>query len=547
MIKKVKLQQMITVLLLLITVTSCKYYTIKTHKQDSRAFDETIDPYYDYNNDSYFLHVGNQFWLLENATVTDGQLTGSGLIAVDKDYSYFYNKVISGNSSIKKVKKRDLEYVNQVHVYADLFSEDAKAGIIINLKDITKVDVMKDAELLNSFIVGTAVVAGTVVGTVVVSALVVAILCNCPHNYTFDGEQYHYNNTLFTGATSAALERNDFKKLPDYLPESESYQLMIKNEENEIQYTNLLELIAVQHDLNTVVIPSQQGDFFTISNLQMPLSTKNDLGQDLQPLLSYDDEVAYAFDNKSSEDFANVYAVFDAPKKIKDATLIIKAKNTRWSGFVYDEFSHLFGNKYQKWNSKLNERSTEEVNNYRKKAGIPLAVSIKVGDKWVDVESIDLIGEVFYNTVAVAIDPTFITDKKIEIKLTSGFKFWELDYIALDNSSKENIEIQYLQPSTATMNGTLDETENLKADDSNYMVHEKNGDSTIVMFKSIKNSKSKSRSLFLRSKGYYVSQRNYQGKPNRTELVKFKQDGEMSRYSKRLYLENEELYTLINR
>ena len=543
---KISLANSVMVSLTCLILVGCKYYKIRTYKGEKSPIsnvisEENIRQNYIGVSPEYFLHVGDQYWTLKNAKIGDNNLITGQLAPVDSIFNYYYNRAILDRKFL--IPQKDLEYINQIHIYADQFSEMQDANIKVPIDGINRVDIMKKDLAANtaSVIVTTGAIAtGAIVG-------LLYIVCNCPHGYTFDGEQYHFNNTLFTGATSAAMERNDFKELPDYFPESTSYQLMIKNEEKEIHQTNLLELLVVDHSKNTRIFPDQKGEIYNVSNMQSPFKVVSENGDDLIDYLGEEDDLGYEFDHPSTSDFANVYATFKTPQKKGNVKLILKAKNTVWSGVVYHELSQMFGNKFKKWNEKANKRSAEEVQAYRKSAGINLLVSVKKDGEWIDIESIDLIGNVNFNTLVVQLDAQYITDDYTEVRLSTGFKFWKLDYVAIDNTPAEHLNIQRLRPVSAITNGSKDETMALAKDDDNYMHHPKKGDAAIVLFEGLNMSEQGKRTLLLRSKGYYLLMDEFEGKPNWSQLARLKKEGELSKYSKNLYSQFNDNVTILTK
>ena len=116
--------------------------------------------------------------------------------------------------------------------------------------------------------------------------------------------------------------------------------------------------------------------------------------------------------------------------------------------------------------------------------------------------------------------------------------------MAMDFSSPSDLDIQHISPATASGNESIDYTAALQSDDDIYMEHFNTGDSTNIIFTGLK-STGETRTIFLHSKGHYLPQDEYEGKMNKEELAKFKNEGEMSRYSKRLFERYKFNYALI--
>jgi hypothetical protein len=470
------------------------------------------------------IHSGDSYWELKKSKISGNTLLGE-LSNVNERVDYYYNRALTSNNF--QVKSGESYYLNQLHLYVDEFDfENNIASIDLDqINNLKVLDKNRGLSIIaNLGIASTAAVGGM--------ATFLAIACNCPHNYTFDGEKYHFNNTLFTGATAANLERNDYKYLPDYHPDHSTYKMIIKNEENEIQYTNLLELIAVSHSKNTEILSDQKGNIYSLSNRFEAIDIKNDADESIKNEVNFEDDLPFQFDKTGADDFSHIYAKFEVPQSTENAKIVIRAKNSEWAGLLYKSFSSLLGNKYSKWTKNNHKRSAEKANKAIQEAGIPLIVSAKIKGEWVTLESIDLVGEINYNSLVIPVPKEYFNSTTFEIRVSTGYKFWDLDALQMDFSSPESISIQRLNPSSAI--GTADYKEVLALDDENYMVHSETGDSTIIEFKGIPNTSEK-RTLILRSKGYYFSKTAYEGKTNWPAILAIKQSGGLSLFSKALY------------
>jgi hypothetical protein len=474
--------------------------------------------------------VGDAMWEIQNFDLENKVIKGQ-LVPFQGESLEMYERMITGEN--KRVPFSQSNYVYQIHLYADSFMKDDNT-ITLQESDVTRLDIFD----INQAVRIVSILGTTLLVTVGGIGLLLFIACACPHVYVYDGETYHVDNSLFTGAVAPQLERDDYKLMPDYFASSDQYQFYVKNDEDEKQFTNLLELMVVEHEKGTEVYPDQRGNINLVSNPIMPKSLTDDGNKDLTELVGFHDGRAFVFNNSTAEDFSNVYATFDLPENKKDAKLILQAKNTEWSGYVYNEFTKLFGSYYDNWVKKnQRKKSREEMIADQKKHGLPLVISVKSGDDWVDIETIDLMGAISYNGLAVNIPQEFLSNNELEVRVRSGFMFWKLDYLAIDFTPNERYQVQNLKPAIAKGGDGRDFGNELNADDDLYMDHPVIGDSTYVEFQGLSNNANKARTIILHSKGYYLSLTKHDSKMERKELAKFKADGELSRYSQELYQE----------
>lgn len=528
MFKITKYHRIVSMILIAVMLNSCNHYMFKELRNDpteqSKKIDRSIRKSY-----FFIVHAGDSAWQLKNVSATEDKIEGTVTKMHPKVKDYME---LAYQGSKKVFAKGDDPYVNQIHIFVDEFDPDTET-VSIDKEDILNIDLMYVNECTRAL----AIVAISL-GTLLVALTVLIILaCNCPHTYVFDGNQYNYNNTLFTGATSAKLERDDYKVMPDYAPESSEYNFFVRNDESEHQFTNLLELLVIHHDQNIEVSMDQSGRVYGIANPIQPTSVTDNSGNDLTQAIAYNDDNGHKFDNESTDEFNSVVATFDKPTDVSNAKLVLKAKNNAWGGLVYHEFSKMFGKYYKLWVKKNQKKSPEEIQEKMKRAGIPFIVSVKKDGAWVDVETIHLIGDVNYNSLVVPIDPALLTDEKIEVRFTSGFLFWDMDYVNIDFTPETALNVQRIQPSSALGTDNRNDLEALLNDDNAYMKHYNAGDSTSIQFAGIQNVPNQTRTIYLHSKGYYEPLNEYKGKMQRDELTKLDVDGGLSIFSRQLYEE----------
>jgi hypothetical protein len=150
------------------------------------------------------------------------------------------------------------------------------------------------------------------------------------------------------------------------------------------------------------------------------------------------------------------------------------------------------------------------------------------------METIEPIGNAGDQSVVVPIDPKLLTDSSIEIRLQSGFKFWDLDYVAMDFSKQKAFEVQYISPSFVS--GEENNLKSLLSNDEAYLTTESHSEPISVRFDGLQTNKS--RTLFLESKGYYIRQKMETSKPKYMELAKISRKNGLGRFSQETFLKS---------
>ena len=84
--------------------------------------------------------------------------------------------------------------------------------------------------------------------------------------------QYVFEAEPYGGAVTRGLERDDYGVLPSLTSDAGAYRLLVTNEVNETQMTNLFELWAVDHPAGLRVVPDEWGRLHTLSQPPPPRS-----------------------------------------------------------------------------------------------------------------------------------------------------------------------------------------------------------------------------------------------------------------------------------
>ena len=449
-----------------------------------------------------------------------------------------YEDIVNSNGSAKRLKMAKLRKANitrddvkQIHFFLHSINKEDQGKMKFLLKDIIHVDATEFADgisFLASF--GVLVLIVAIIGLV---AIIVA--CGCPHVYANnDTGDTTLIGSLFTGATNKTLERHDYKSL-NFSNSNNSISIRIMNEDTEWQYTDQLELIAVNHDPQLEVGIDKNGVIYTISNKSAPFYAFDNFGKNIMPYISDKDHLNYSFNSVSSE-LPEAVTAFKIPADAIGGKLILRLKNSPWAGIVFNEFNGMFGSNYQKWLQKSQQKSFSEQTEWMRSQGLKMTIDQKIDGEWQFIDDVEIVSEIAFNEIVVPIENLKGNDT-LELRLRSGYLFWELDYMAMDFTENQVVEINYVRPEEAVGNDGISYLDQLSLIDEDYMENIQSGDFTDVKFSIDPPQNGKSQSLFLHSKGYYSSKKEYSGKSQVRRLKRFKNPAELSRFSQELYYE----------
>lgn len=511
-------------------VISCSYYksrSIATNPDNLSNQYKSIDKKERYT----IIHSGNETWHLSNIVVNENkkEITAS-LSAVDTSHTLYSLK---GNSKSKRYHKSKSKKTLEIHFYTNQdLNKSATSEVVIPFAEISKIEVYERDTLRTVF----SVVGFTVAALAIVAIIVVATKSSCPFVYIKNVDSFAFTGELYPGAILPTLERTDYLPLQNFKAQNEEYELKITNELLEIQYTDLAQLVVLNHPKDNEVLLDQNGKPHTISKEETPKEVIiNDNSSNKEPSLKRDNS-SYLFNQEGNRNqWNNVILTFDNPNQSNQAKLVLSAKNSLWFDHVYGKFNEQFGSYFNKFQKQQRKVPAEKNIQWRDEQGIPLSIYIKSNNEWTLVEKINPVGPMAFRDLVIPIDLEKIKINKIEIKLECGFMFWEVDYASIDFSKEEPLEPQYINPSSAIDENGINVTHLLNKEDKNYLVQPDIGNQVVLKYKVTAPKEGEKQSVFLKNRGYYEYIRDYKGFPNIAKLKTFKEKGALSKYSAEEY------------
>src|SRR5215470_10413722 len=153
------------------------------------------------------------------------------------------------------------------------------ADYTINLADVNRLWV---ARVKKSVARTVGLVAGIAAGTLLATAAIIALTKqSCPFVYSWDGEKYSFDAEPYGGAITKGLERDDYSELEHLRADHGVYRLLLTNEVDETQFTNLMELWVVDAPAGTRIVADEFGNLHPLMHPQPPVAAADRSGNDL--------------------------------------------------------------------------------------------------------------------------------------------------------------------------------------------------------------------------------------------------------------------------
>lgn len=512
----------------------CHYYKVNTFN-DAQVGVSNI------SSDKYvIIHFQNDYFHLSNIYIDKER----NIISGTKSYKISEEHVghNSPNPRTNRYHKKEESPTTEAHIYVNAFEVNDSSGkdeITINISDIEKLDIY-DEEVGATIATYTfAAIGGVVVVLGIILLIALLTKSSCPFIYIHDGEKYVFYGETFGGAIAKNLERDDYLYLSHFQPKDGEYLLKITNELMERQYTDLAELMIVEHKPSSLVIPSQTGELYEFSNLISPLSAFSDNGTDVTTLTTSNDSVYYQFMDEQSEspDFSRLTLSFDNSSLSNEGKLLLTLKNSMWLDYVTERYFAQFGSYYEKFREERENVPAEEKIKWAKEQGMFLKVEQLTTNGWEEIDQLTPIGPLAPRTLALPLS-NLKNSKEIQIRLSCGLHFWELDQIALDLSEVKPLDSKTIQVNSAIDGAGTDVKNSLTVSDNNYLAQPNIGDEAFLSFQTLeKKNPENTQSVILHTRGYYEYIRTYTGKPNRKKLLKFKEPNSFPRFAKEMLTE----------
>lgn len=512
------------IFLMLVNTIGCNYYKVKTGTAKDIPSIKDIGKVYKV----MVIHAGERVYFLRNMQVDSVNI--SGKLEETNPEVFFYDE----NNWKNRYKSEEKNVLNEVHFYLSVNELDTSRTTIA-LKDIKEIRIIeKDTgRTAASYVFGTI---GVAAGVFVV-AIVIALLTksSCPYVYVNDGEGYVFEGETFGGAIAPNLERDDYMPLPDIQAKDRAYKIRISNELLEKQYTDLAELMVINHPKNQKVLLDKNGQPQLISNTVNPITATSSNGNNLMTALQKKDANVFFFNDQNYSQ-NSITLKFKKPINSTTGKLVLNGKNTLWFDYLFGEFISKFGTSYNRWMEQQAKLPSAERLQKIKENEFPLSIYIKKNGKWVFVDDLLTVGPLATRDFVIPIEMADIQGDEVEMKVETGFMFWEMDYAGMDFTSQKPMSMDILKPVMAVGTGARNWTSALKEADKNYMAQDSVGQITEITYPSVKHRDDEAQTVFLHTRGYYTLIRNFEGLPHIVELNKFKTPGYFSDFSRMRYL-----------
>jgi hypothetical protein len=367
---------------------------------------------------------------------------------------------------------------------------------------------------------------------------------SCPFIYSWDGSRWVFDAEPYGGAISQGLERDDYAELEHLRPDDGLYRLMVRNELEETQHTNLTELWVADHSSEVSIAADVFGRLYTLRNPEPPLTATDGQGRDLLPWLRADDRLIWEPEPVAGDDPGmreEMVMTFAKPPGAKRVKLVARAATAFWGSHMILEMLELRGSELDQWYADVDNGLAEGMALFQwnlREELYALKVAVEEPSGWVVRGMLPGGGPFISENRVVVLDVSRVAGDEVRIRLRPPVGFWALNSFALDASPDEEIQVTKLAPIEARDANGNDLRSVLSRLDDRYHVMPEIGDVAYLTFDVPAAAPSMRRTVFLHTSGWYRIHLEGSGTPNVAGLEQiFDVPGGAARLSAERYAE----------
>lgn len=487
------------------------------------------------NNKTFVIHSNGNVFYFNPVAITNDSLTGL------LEYPTLRHDILIKKPKGGRYRAVDKYILDEVHLYVKpskpMMLQEGMT-FTVSLTEINKIDTYSKNHTKDAASVLLTVAAIPVTAfAIVMIAWLIDPPDSCPYVYVQNSSgSFDFVGEIFGGSIYAPLERHDYMAMPDTIMSSGNYTLLVSNELREIQYINLAELMLVSHDPSVIVLPDRSGNLYTFSRITSPVDARSMGGNNLMSSLSRVDKDCFRFDEQpeitgDTSAFNSAILTFNVPSDASTGKLIIRAGNQMWGDYQISQFTKLFGNKYDNWIRRQRDTDGSMSRKWKHDQKLYMDVCIKTDTGWKYIDYFELTGPMGRRDLVMPVSLTHLASDmpgKVQLKLTSGFMFWEMDYAGMDFTVNAPVSCQYVKPVSAVTETGKDVVAEILTDNTEYYIQKETGERSLITYQLPEVAGGLARTIILHSKGYYEHVRDYKGKPDVATLLLLSEPGKFS-------------------
>lgn len=361
-------------------------------------------------------------------------------------------------------------------------------------------------------------IAAAAFGTLI--AVVLATKQSCPFVYSWDGTQWVFDAEPYGGAITRGLERDDYSALEHLREDKGRYRLLLTNEVDETQFTNLMELWVVDHARGSRIVSDENGVLRSYTDIQNLTAASDRYGADLLPWLQTTDRKIWEPDTVPGPDGSlrqDVTLTFAKPAGAQQVTLIANAATGLWGSYMIKRMVELHGRDTAAWLASLDKSpaSVKTIHAWGEREGTyRLPIEVEEDGQWQVRGSLPNGGPLLAEDRAILLDISHVRGTQLRLRMHPPVGYWAFNSFAAAFTPGQSINVQHVAANIAKTSTGLDIRADLAAVDDKYYPMPDNTDQAELVFQAPTRRAGQDRTVFLHSRGWYQLHLRDNGAPD---------------------------------
>jgi hypothetical protein len=293
---------------------------------------------------------------------------------------------------------------------------------------------------------------------------------SCPFLYSLNGNGYQLEGEAFGTGLGRGMETSTSIVLKNIDYSRPEMNVRFTNERPETHYFNNIEVVAIEHEINSEIIADNNENYIPIYSKINPLSA-NANGHDILSYINKNDK-KYWEENltpaKGNKD--TIYLTFDNNTMTSSGTLIVDAINTYFGTYTYYYLNNLLGDKYLEFMNCIETDSSliYDLKDYLKESS--LMVEVYNGKEWDNSGYIKPEANFTSFTKGLSFKIPQSAGKQVKLRMIALKDVWKIDNICCDFSKKNEPAVHSQKIITAIKNDHENILNNINTCDNSYCV-----------------------------------------------------------------------------
>lgn len=401
----------------------------------------------------------------------------------------------------------------------------------VALADIARVETSQlKAAATAVTVVGVIAAAGLVAIAIAVAAWEGPYAASCPLVYSWNGSEWTLESGIFPSSLSPIANHPSTDVLSFATPTDGKLRLRLTNELNEIDYTDRIMVLAVDHSPAASLVADPAGRLHTVRELDPPIAARDRRGLNALPRIAREDDWRWE-SNPTGRDSSRLADLEDAlrltfvrPPGAASAKLVVSGRQTSWTGTLLREFVSAHGSATRAWYDSIDASpvALARVDTALGRVGA-MQVAVRERGGWRVQGRLADAGPEVDRRQAVPIDLTRVEGDTVRIELRSTPSIWVVDQVAIDYSADEPMAVAELPLVAAVTDEGRSATRELRRRDGAYL-RQAQGEGATLTFADRPATARAARTYVLHSAGWYRLVTPESGAPRTDVLTRFMED-----------------------